>query len=199
MRQGQEEVDPKYGLPKKQKFVGFAERFNAQQSQKSQRNTNAGTPTTRLAALAKPKTAPTAERKYFDSADWAQGGEVHPLHPKLFNVEGSAERKPPLRERVKRKPAKTVEHKHLEEGKQYFDSADWAMAGSKYPLKRKAHPDLLDDSRSSSGNYGGLRKHICTSIIKKKGRIYFDSADWAISGEAVQVHHPKLGFDPVST
>jgi len=69
------------------------------------------------------------------------------------------------------------------------------MMGQKYSLKGKdAHPDLLDDSRPPSGDYGGLRKHICTSIIKK-GRIYFDSADWALNGEAVRVHHPKLGFD----
>jgi len=197
MRQGQEEVDPKYGLPKKQKFVGFAERFN-RAPQKVQR-TNAGKPTTRLASPAKPKLAPTAERKYFDSADWsmAKGGEVHPLHPQLFsdNAEGSA--KPKSKERVKRKPLKTVEDKQLEPGVQYFDSADYAMVGNKYSLKGKTHPQLLDDSKPPSSDYGSLRKHICTSLVKKKGRTYFDSADYAMHTEVARVHHPKLGFDHV--
>jgi len=194
MRQGQEEVDPKYGLPKKQKFVGIADRFNHAQ-QPRQRTTDAGRPTTKLASPVKQKTAPTAERKYFDSADWAQGGEVHPLYPRLFNSNADAGVKPKLRERSKRKPSKTVEDKHMDEkGKQYFDSADWSMVGNKYSLKGQAHPALLDDSLPPSGDYGGLRKHICTSMIKK-GRIYFDSADWALHGEAVTVHHPKLGFD----
>jgi len=205
MRQEHEEVDPKYGLPKKPKF-SFAERFNSQQQQQQPKakhpRTDAGKPTTNLAS-SKMKTAPTnSERKYFDSADWAQGGEVHPLHPKLFdnNADLSATSNV-RRERVKRKPAKTVEDKQLEpEGTQYFDSADWAKQGDKYALKMKgkAHPALLDSSRPPSGDYGGLRKHICTSMIKK-GRIYFDSADWALNGETVSVHHPRLGFDPVST
>ena len=90
-------VDPRYGIPKRQKFVAFRDGGIP-----ARKNSKTSTTSPLAQQLVK-----MHEKKYFDSADWVLEKEVAPVHPKVFTESA---------EEGDKKELKTVEEHSVERG-----------------------------------------------------------------------------------
>eukprot|EP00005_Dracoamoeba_jomungandri_P002364 CAMPEP_0174261762 /NCGR_PEP_ID=MMETSP0439-20130205/12088_1 /TAXON_ID=0 /ORGANISM="Stereomyxa ramosa, Strain Chinc5" /LENGTH=190 /DNA_ID=CAMNT_0015346317 /DNA_START=106 /DNA_END=678 /DNA_ORIENTATION=+ len=178
----EEDVDPKYGIPKKRAF-------STEEFQRKRTEQNRNKPKIKLFSNTRQQDIPAKKavyhKKYFDSADWAQTGLIHEVHPRIFHCNDYSFCEDP-------KPEKSIEEHSLQRtNRRYFDSADWMTSGEVY----LPYPELLE-KRNNYINHNKFSTGTARRILQKpNGRVYFDSADWAATGVAPSyLHHPKLGL-----
>jgi len=102
------------------------------------------------------------DRKYFDSADWVTSNEIFPVYPNLFNTSPST-------------------HK-----------SNKAITSN---LRECTETKFDEHEKGKSSKYGSLVRNesSCEQILQKKnkGRKFFDSADWILTG-ASEMPNPAL-------